>query len=55
MIDVTMGKDEIQMGNFTVSFQRTLRIPDDGIVYPLPPGLGEFPIHRVSALCKKGP
>ena len=27
--------------------QRTLRIPDDGRVYPLPPGLGLFPVHRV--------
>jgi hypothetical protein len=30
-----------------VSFQRTLRIPDDGSQYPLPPGLGTFPIRRV--------
>lgn len=29
---------------FTISFQRTLRIPDDGKVYPLPPGVGEFPV-----------
>ena len=31
----------------SVSFQRTLRIPDDGKRYPLPPGLGCFPIRRV--------
>lgn len=30
----------------TLSFQRTLRIPDDGRSYPLPPGLGAFPIYR---------
>jgi len=30
-----------------VSFQRTLRIPDDGRTYPLPPGLGAFRIHPV--------
>ena len=30
-----------------VSFQRTLRIPDDGKDYPLPPGLGEFPLRHV--------
>lgn len=30
-----------------VSFQRTLRVPDDGRRYPLPPGLGEFPLERV--------
>lgn len=30
-----------------VSFQRTLRIPDDGKDYPLPPGLGSFPLKHV--------
>lgn len=29
---------------FHVTFQRTLRIPDDGKEYPLPPGLGSFPM-----------
>lgn len=33
--------------HFGVTFQRTLRIPDDGKQYPLPPGLGAFPIKRV--------
>ena len=32
---------------FSLSFQRTLRIPDDGSAYPLPPGLGTFPIAHV--------
>lgn len=31
----------------TVEFQRTLRIPDDGKKYPLPPGLGRFPLRHV--------
>ena len=31
----------------SVDFQRTLRIPDDGRDYPLPPGLGSFPIRHV--------
>lgn len=30
-----------------VDFQRTLRIPDDDEVYPLPAGLGPFPLHHV--------
>jgi hypothetical protein len=30
-----------------VSFQRTLRVPDDGRRYPLPPGFGALPVHRV--------
>jgi hypothetical protein len=34
-------------GTVTISFQRTLRIPDDGRAYPLPPGLGEFPLRMV--------
>lgn len=48
MLQVRLGHDEIQIGrHFAVSFQRTLRIPDDGDTYPLPPGLGQFPICRV--------
>jgi len=31
----------------TVEFQRTLRIPDDGEDYHLPPGLGRFPVRHV--------
>ncbi len=31
-----------------LSLQRTLRIPNDGKTYPLPPGLGRFPIYKVS-------
>ena len=30
-----------------ISFQRTLRIPDDGRAYPLPPSIGAFPIRHV--------
>jgi hypothetical protein len=30
-----------------VEFQRTLRIPDDDRDYPLPPGLGRFPLRLV--------
>ncbi|WP_419936998.1 hypothetical protein [Candidatus Palauibacter sp.] len=31
----------------SVSFQRTLRIPDDGTPHSLPPGLGGFPLRHV--------
>ena len=31
----------------TIAFQRTLRIPDDGRTYPLPAGLGAFPLRSV--------
>ncbi len=41
-------EDEVRVGRyFRISFQRTLRIPDDGRTYPLPPGFGRFPVHRV--------
>ena len=31
----------------SIEFQRTLRIPDDGRNYPLPPGLGAFPVRHL--------
>ncbi len=30
-----------------IDFQRTLRIPDDDRTYPLPPGLGSFPLRHL--------
>jgi hypothetical protein len=36
-----------------VEFQRTLRIPDDGRDYPLPPGLGRFPIRHVDDFAER--
>jgi hypothetical protein len=48
MLDVTINNDAVRVGSrFAISFQRTLRIPDDGHTYPLPPGLGRLPILRV--------
>ncbi|HSH81886.1 MAG TPA: hypothetical protein VLA19_25450 [Herpetosiphonaceae bacterium] len=48
MLDVIINRHAIRIGpRFAVSFQRTLRIPDDGRTYPLPPGLGAFPLFRV--------
>jgi len=48
MLDVTTDGNAIKIGErFSVSFQRTLRIPDDGKTYPLPPSLGKFPIYHV--------
>jgi hypothetical protein len=40
---------------FTIDFQRTLRIPDDDKDYPLPPGLGRFPIRHVDDYSKTVP
>ena len=36
-----------EFAELRVRFQRTLRIPDDNREYPLPPGLGNFPIQHV--------
>lgn len=48
MLDVTVKNNSIGFGDgFSLNFQRTLRIPDDGRTYPLPPGLGTFPVCRV--------
>jgi len=56
MVNVDSNRDSISVGpHFRVSFQRTLRIPDDGREYPLPPGLGEFPICRVADYVEKAP
>ncbi len=38
-----------------IDFQRTLRIPDDGRDYPLPPGLGRFPLRHVDDFAARVP
>jgi hypothetical protein len=44
-MDLLLSGNWIAIGeHFRLTFQRTLRIPDDGRTYPLPPGLGRFPI-----------
>ncbi|AXV10090.1 putative integral membrane protein (plasmid) [Euzebya pacifica] len=39
----------------SIEFQRTLRIPDDGNDYPLPAGLGRFPLRHVEDLGDRVP
>lgn len=39
--------DVHEEAKFSLDFQRTLRIPDDDKEYPLPPGLGRFPVRLV--------
>lgn len=39
----------------TIEFQRTLRIPDDGKEYPLPPACGAFPVRLVDDFDKRVP
>lgn len=56
MLDVTLQDSALRIGpHFSLSFQRTLRIPDDGKTYPLPPGLGCFPILRVADFADRVP
>jgi hypothetical protein len=38
-----------------IEFQRTLRIPDDDRSYPLPPGLGRFPLRHVDDFASRVP
>ncbi|MCC6531655.1 MAG: hypothetical protein IT531_03830 [Burkholderiales bacterium] len=45
-MEVTLADDALRIGeSFWLTFHRTLRIPDDGRRYPLPPGLGRFPVY----------
>ena len=47
MTQVEIDGERLTLGSVTVSFQRTLRIPETGL-HPLPPGLGRFPLRRVA-------
>lgn len=38
-----------------ITFQRTLRIPDDNRDHPLPPGLGNFPVDHVDDFADRVP
>jgi hypothetical protein len=44
-----------EAARFFVDFQRTLRIPDDGKSYALPPGLGRFPVRHVDDFAPRAP
>jgi hypothetical protein len=56
MLNVEVSRDRLRISErFSVSFQRTLRIPDDGRTYPLPPGLGTFPIDPVADFVDRVP
>lgn len=46
---IRISGNRVEIGQrLTVSFQRTLRIPEDGKTYPLPPTLGMFPVKDAS-------
>jgi hypothetical protein len=52
---IQMGHDALLVGQLRVSFHRTLRVPDDGVEYPLPPSLGRFPLRPATVLEKHRP
>lgn len=47
--------DALKIGNLTVQFIRTLRLPEDGNTHSLPPGLGNFPVRMVEDYKDKVP
>ncbi|HEY6461102.1 MAG TPA: hypothetical protein VIY73_13150, partial [Polyangiaceae bacterium] len=53
---IQLENDTLRLGEaLAISFLRTLRIPDDGKTYPLPPGLGRFPVRRVDDYAERVP
>jgi hypothetical protein len=49
MLELRIKDNLVHVGpRLIIAFHRTLRIPDDGRTYPLPPGLGRLPIRRIS-------
>jgi len=40
-------RSSLRAGRLWIELHRTLRVPDDGRRYPLPPSFGTFPLHRV--------
>jgi hypothetical protein len=54
-LQVRVSGSQLQVGTAVITFHRTLRIPDDGKQYPLPPSLGAFPIGRVQDFADRVP
>jgi hypothetical protein len=55
-LQIKVAGDTVRFGpRFAVTFYRTLRLPADGRTYPLPPGLGTFPVHRVADHLRRVP
>jgi tetratricopeptide (TPR) repeat protein len=50
------SSDRLNVGAHTaISFQRTLRVPEDGREYPLPADMGTLPIYRIEDFADKVP
>ena len=56
VLPIRLDQDSLHIGShLAVRFQRTLRIPEDGATYPLPPSLGRFPLRRVDDYADRVP
>ncbi len=56
LLPVNIDNDAVRIGRHCqISFNRTLRIPEDGKDYPLPAGFGRLPICRVEDYADKVP
>lgn len=55
MLDVHVEGDTLKIGEVQITFHRTLRLPDDGSDYPLPPSLGAFPLLKVADYADRVP
>ncbi len=54
--DLTIRFPEVhEHATLSINMQRTLRIPDDGREYPLPAGLGRFPLRHVDDFARTVP
>ena len=54
-LEVRIVGNTLTLGALTVTFHRTLRIPDNGRQYPLPPSLGAFPLAHVEDYADRVP
>ncbi len=52
---VSGSRNGIRPGCIRIDFQRTLRIPDDGNIYALPPGISRFPLRHVDDYAERLP
>lgn len=56
MARLPLVQDHLHLSErFAVALQRTLRIPDDGRAYPVPPGLEPLPLYRVADFADQVP
>jgi hypothetical protein len=56
VLSVIVTSSEIRIGSsFALSLHRTLRLPSDDLIYPLPPSFGSFPIFPVEPYAARLP